>query len=126
MDDGHRYTISGYVPCLVNGMQAELLLVFDNDRPYGYLSGYRDVYDGQLTETVAKSAGKLTEGDVIDFICDYYGYDGSYQDSYLLGAPWDYHAGAEIGNVYIDAHAASATYRFTDIYGQNYWTPPIP
>ena len=124
--DGDNYTITGYVPCLVNGAQAELLLVFDSENPYGYIAGYRDVYDEELTETVAKSAGELAEGDVINFTCDYYGYDGSYQDSYMLGEPWQYHDGAEISNVTIDASAARATYCFTDIYGQRYWTPPIP
>jgi len=29
-------------------------------------------------------------------------------------------------DVYINADYANATYRFTDIYGQQYWTPVIP
>lgn len=61
------------------------------------------------------------------FLCDYYSYDGTYQDSYYLNeAPWEYHADAQISNVYIDASAASATYQFTDIYGQSYWTEAMP
>ena len=124
--DGGDYTISGYVPCFVNGGRAELLLVFDTANPYGYLAGYRDVYAEGETETVAKTAGELEEGDVIDFICDYYTYDGGYQDSYLFGEQWTYHTDAEISDVIIDAARANATYRFTDIYGQNYWTPVIP
>ncbi len=124
--EGDAYTIGGYVPCLVNGTRAELLLVFDNEKPYGYIAGYRAVYDEAETETVAKSAGELQEGDEIEFLCDYYAYDGTYEDSYLFGDPWTYHADAEISDVYIHADRANATYRFTDIYGQNYWTPAIP
>ena len=124
--EGDRYTISGYVPCLVNGTRAELLLAFDTETPYGYIAGYRAVYDEETTETVAKSAGELEDGDVIDFVCDYYSYEGDYEDSYLFGEQWTYHADAEISDVYIHADRANATYRFTDIYGQNYWTPVIP
>ena len=124
--DGDAYTINGFVPCLVNGERAELLLAFDNENPYGYIAGMRTVYAEGETDTVPKSVTELEEGDEIDFISDYYGYDGTYRDSYLFGDPWTYHADAEISNVYIHADRANATYRFTDIYGQNYWTPVIP
>lgn len=124
--DGDAYTITGYVPCLINGEREELLLAFDNYRPYGYIAGARSVYAADESETVAKAVSELTEGDVIEFICDYYGYDGTYQDSYLYGESWMYHSDAQISNVYIQADRASAVYRFTDIYGQNYWTPQIP
>ncbi len=123
--DGNDYAISGYVPCLLNGERAELLLMFDNDHPYGYIAGARSVYTEATTETVAKNLTELREGDRIDFVCDYYSYDGAYQDSYLFGDAWQYHADAQISNVFIQADRANATYRFTDIYGQNYWTPPI-
>lgn len=123
--DGDNYAISGYVPCLLNGERAELLLMFDNEHPYGYITGARSVYTDGETETVAKNVTELQDGDKIDFVCDYYGYDGSYRDSYLFGEQWVYHADAEISNVYIKAERANATYRFTDIYGQNYWTPKI-
>ncbi len=125
--DGESYAYSGYVPCLVNGDRAELLILFDNEHPDGCITGCRRVYKDGETETVAKSDGELQEGDRIEFVCDYYGYDGSYRDSYLFGDTWAYHAGAEIGSAYLpDGEKANAVYRFTDIYGQNYWTPPIP
>ncbi len=124
--DGDDYAISGYVPCLLNGTRAELLLTFDNEHPYGYIAGARGVYPDGETETVAKNMTELQNGDKIDFVCDYYGYDGTYRDSYLFGEQWTYHADAEISNVYIKGERANATYRFTDIYGQNYWTPTIP
>ena len=31
-----------------------------------------------------------------------------------------------ISDVYVDAEAAELTYRFTDIYNQEYWTEPVP
>lgn len=124
--DGDEYAITGYVPCLIDNVRSELMLAFDNEHPYGYIAGARSVYTSGETDTVAKGVAELNEGDVIDFVCDYYGYDGTYKDSYLYGESWSYHADAEISNVYIHADRANAVYRFTDIYGQNYWTPAIP
>ena len=125
VDDGENYVITGYVPVLHNGHRAELLLVFDNESPYGYVSGVRAVYRDGETDTVAKSDSALQEGDILEFVCDYYGYDGTYQDSYLLGEPLTVQGELEIGNVPLDGET-QATYRFTDIYQQSYWTPPIP
>ena len=129
--DGDKYTITGRVPVMLNKSsedkcRAELILVFDNDHPYGYLAGVRtDYHDGE-TETIAKGMTELKAGDEIDFLCDYYSYAGAYQDSYYLGETMIYDGTFEISNVEIDAKAASASYRFTDIYNQEYWTPQIP
>ena len=124
-DDGVNYTISGYVPALVNGERAELVLVFDNDNPYGYIAGARTVYADGETDTQAKGLTELAVGDTLDFICDYYGYDGSYQDSYFLGDQMTVTEEMEISNVDIGREAVCATYRFTDLYNQHYWTAPI-
>ena len=122
-DDGTNYMITGRVPCMLNGERAELILVFDNDNPKGYVAGARFDYRDGETETVAKALTQLQEGDQIDFLCDYYGYDGSYQDSYYLGDPMTVTDSMVISDVYIDATRANATYRLTDIYNQTYWTP---
>ena len=126
VDDGVNYTISGRVPVLLNGSRAELILVFDNDHPYGFVAGARSDYHDGETETVAKALTGVQAGDRLDFLCDYYGYDGSYQDSYLLGEPMVCDGELTISNVTIDAAAAQAVYRFTDIYNQQYWTPVLP
>ena len=126
LDEGDSYSISGYVPCLVNGERAELLLMFDNENPYGYFSGWRPVYRDGETETIAKSVNELAEGDKIDFVCDYYSYGGEFQDNYLFGEEWTYHNGAQISDTLVDSGRVVAAYRLTDIYGQNYWTPAIP
>ena len=126
VDDGENYTITGEVPVLLNGERAYLLLVFDNENPYGYISGARMHYAGGETDTVAKSTTELQVGDTLDFLCDYYSYDGEYLDSYCLGEKMTVTENMVISNVYVDADALHATYRFTDIYNQHYWTDPIP
>ena len=124
-DDGENYTISGYVPAMLNGERVELVLVFDNDNPYGYIAGARTVYIDGETDTQAKGLTELAVGDTLDFICDYYGYDGSYQDSYFLGDPMTVTEEMEISNVDIGREDTCATYRFTDLYNQHYWTAPM-
>ena len=125
-DDGTNYSITGYVPVMINGDRAELILVFDNVNPKGYIAGARYVYTKGETETVAKGVESLTKGDRIEFICDYYGYDGTYQDSYLMGEPVIYNGENTISNVIIDADKCSATYLITDSYNNEYWTPVVP
>uniref|UniRef100_UPI002D7F4777 clostripain-related cysteine peptidase n=1 Tax=Oscillibacter sp. TaxID=1945593 RepID=UPI002D7F4777 len=126
VDDGEHYTITGYVPVLQNGHRAELLLAFDDGNPYGYVTGVRAVYSEGETETVAKSDSALQEGDTLEFLCDYYGYNGTYQDSFLLGDPLTVPAeGLTISDAPLDGEVRAA-YRFTDLYGQSWWTPPLP
>lgn len=129
-DDGERYSITGRVPALHNGARAELLLTFDNEHPGGYVAGIQAVYLDGETDTVAKSQQSLQPGDVVEFLCDYYGYDGtyldSYLDSYLLGNPVTVgEDGLTVTDVPIEGETR-ATYRFTDLYGQHYWTAVIP
>ena len=125
VDDGTNYTITGYVPVLWNSQRAELLLTFDNETPGGYVSGIRAVYPDGETETVAKSGEALQPGDTLDFICDYYTYDGGYLDSYLMGETITVGAdGLTVSDVPL-AGSVRATYRFTDIYNQHYWTAPV-
>ncbi len=128
VDDGENYTITGRVPVLLNGERCELMLVFDNDHPYGYIAGARRVYRDGETDTVAKGMTALEPGDTLDFICDYYSYDWQYIDSYMMGDRMTVGGSMEdmeISYVYIPTDAARATYRFTDIYAQEYWTPVL-
>jgi len=122
VDNGTEYTIRGYVPAILNGQRVELILVFDDENPYGTIVGAQPVYKNGETDTVAKAMLALQPGDTLDFVCDYYGYDGTYLDSYYLGEAMTVTEEMTISNVEIDRNAICATYRFTDIYNQHYWT----
>ncbi|MCI8422285.1 MAG: peptidase C11 [Lawsonibacter sp.] len=124
VDDGDAYSITGRVPVMHNGQCAELILVFDNDHPYGFVAGVQAIYTQGETETIAKSAAGLEPGDTLEFLCDYYGYDGSYQNSYLLGNPLTVtEEPLTISNVPLEGGTLKATYLLTDLYNQPYWTP---
>ncbi len=125
-DDGKNYRICGRIPVLLNGDRADLIVVFDNANPYGYIAGARYDYRDGETDTVAKETTALQDGDKIDFLCDYYGYDGSFKDSYMLGEQYTVNGTPKISDVYLPSGTKySAVYRFTDIYDQQYWTPEM-
>ena len=139
---------TGYSPIFLNGDRAELLISFDSE-DYGSVVGVRRIYDDGETDTVAKSMTQpgesvdfkhpveteaaeeqnvcaLRDGDVIDFLCDYYGTDGSYQDSYKLGDPLVVDGELRVYDAYFKAGTrVLTTYRFTDLYQQHYWTLPV-
>ena len=125
VDDGVNYSITGRVPVFYNGERAELILEFTDENPYGSVVGVCRVYTEGETTTVAKTMDTVKDGDVIDFLCDYYSYDGEYIDSYMLGEQLVVDGELKISDVYVDEARVNCTYRFTDIYNQTYWTEPL-
>lgn len=125
VDDGESYSITGRVPVLYNGERAELVLEFTHENPYGRVVGVRRVYTEGETNTIAKTMDTVQDGDVIDFVCDYYSYDGEYLDSYMFGEQLVVEGELEISDVYVEEEFANLTYLFTDIYHQKYWSSPV-
>ena len=117
--------IRGYIPAFLNGVRVELIVTFDSENPRGAIVGAREVYVDGETDTVAKSCEELAAGDTLEFICDYYTYDGEYVNSYYLGEPMTVTEQMELSNVDVGSGPVLILYRFTDIYQNNYWTPSI-
>ncbi len=127
VDDGDNYTITGYVPALLNGQRVKLMLEFDNENPYGVILGADPDYDEDSeTSTQARGLIELAEGDTLDFLCDYYSYDGTFDDSYYLGEQMTVTDEMTISNTYLGDGAEIALYKFTDMYNQAYWTEAVP
>ena len=131
-EDGETI-VQARVPAYVNDIRCNLIIIFDNEHPDGYIAGARYDYTDDLSEAgasdvsdmaVSKGVTGLEEGDKIDFICDYYDYDGNYQDSYYLGDTVTY--SDDLLYSYEDVGANSKiSYMLTDIYNSEYWTPSI-
>ena len=68
IEEGDNYVISGYVPAILNGEQVKLILQFDSERPYGYVAGAQKVYQGDESETQAKTLIAVGAGDIVQFI----------------------------------------------------------
>ena len=125
VDDGTSYTITGRVPVLLNGNKADLILIFTDKYPQGYIAGARDTYKESETLAVAKNLTELKDGDKIDFLCNYYSYDGKTKESCPLGNQLVYSKDMKISNVDIGSNKILITYMFTDIYNQRHWTDTI-
>lgn len=142
--EGDNAVITGYVPALLNGSQVQIMISFDPDHPYGTITGLRQVYTENETNTIAKGLPAITDeipeldaewasddlafwkvGDRIDFICDYYTYSGVYEDSYLLGDPMTVSENMTVSYVDLGDGNLRQSFRFTDIYQQHYWTPAL-
>ena len=121
-------SVTGRVPILLNGDRAELVISIDGKTGEARLAGVRPVYVKGETDTAPKAIEALKDGDKIDFVCDYYTYDGKYEDSYMLGDQLVYSEskGLQISDVYVNTKNCVASYLFTDIYDREYWTAPIP
>ena len=121
-----EWRVTGRVPALLNGERVDLLVMFDAEHEYGYISGARQVYDEKVTRVVAKSLLPLKDGDRISLLVDLYDYDQNYIDSYEFGEPITVNGDPVVSSVYLpDPARCMVTYRITDIYNQAYWTPVI-
>jgi hypothetical protein len=126
--DSDNYAITGRVPCELNGERTNLILVFDSENEDGYVAGACYDYKEGETDTIAKNLTELVEGDTIDYICDYYGYDQKFQDNYYLGEQVTVSGPMSdmvIQNLPVGDGDVLVTYRFTDIYGKEFWTPAL-
>ncbi len=117
--------ISGYVPVLLNGDRAVLFLTYDSEHPTGYIAGAGQTYEENVTGTVAKNMTALNLGDKLDFICDYYSYDQQYMDSYYIGEQMTVGDEMTVSDCEIGEGNKVITYRITDIYNNEYWTPEV-
>ncbi len=125
--------VQARVPAFIDGVRCNLIIIFDNAHPSGYIAGARYDYSDDLDDfgaesvsdmPVAKGVTEIEEGAAIDFICDFYDYDGFYQDSYYLGEQITY--SDDLVCSYEDVGAGSKiTYLLTDIYNSEYWTPAL-
>ena len=93
---------------------------------YGTIIGAQKVYAEDENPVQPKNYIQIGEGDTLQFLCEYYGYDQTYQDTYKLGDPITLGKTVEISNTPIDRSKCRVTYCLTDLYQQPYWTPVAP
>ncbi len=131
-EDGDHYAIIGRVPALLTrageakAERVDLVVIFDDAEPGGYVAGAQPVYADGETETVARGLYELEDGMTLQFVCDFYSYDGEYQDSYPLADPVTVSGALTVSDTRFPAGSKLLIfYRFTDLYDQHYWTQPI-
>ena len=149
----HEYAVDGYyfgyTPALLNGERVELQIRFDPEGD-GEVVGIRTVYEDQELQDLQELPKTQTElgaevdlentadadpetrvrllqpGDKLDFLCDCYHFDGSYENTYMLGEQLVVGSeGVRIANVPLEGENLAITYRFTDLYQQHYWSETL-
>ena len=126
--DGDAYTITGRVPARLNGELVYVIVVFDNEtaeNEYGYVAGARYIYEDLETDTLGRGLIEIGYGDELEFLCDYYRYDGAYEGSYVLGNKLVVRNGITVSNVSIGGSECVVTYCLTDIYSNEFWTESV-
>ncbi len=134
--DESNYNIMGKIPAILNGDQpCYLIVTFSNLAPDGTVVGISTV---QNTDSVEAIMGKITDiadpelvDSTLEFVCDYYHYDGTFEDGYRVGEPLTITSDMDfvIENLELDTGDGNtylASYCLTDVYGNSYWTPVIP
>ena len=123
MEDGDYFRYTGYVPALVNGEEAQIVLVWDSLHKDGYVAGVRP--DFSEDGLVSRGLAPLFPGDEIQMLCDYYQYDGTYDAEYEFGEPFTVKEGLAVTYADIGNPDTLVAYRLTDIYGNVYWTESL-
>ena len=130
----HLYKISqnesvGYVPVFLkrNGtteqIRANLIILVEGSK--GTIIGAQQIYGDEEKDVEAKNMIGIGAGDQLIFLCDCFGYDGRYQDTFPVGdlvltdqTVIDY---KNINGI----EDCRITYCLTDIYNQRHWTSTI-
>ncbi len=116
------YSIMGYVPAFLNDEEVHLIIEFSDENEGGIVLGAES-----LTETdVVSKITEINEGDTIDFICDYYDYDGNFNDRYLFSEQITVNeSGLEVTDVTLTNDKMIYGYVLTDIYDAERRTPMV-
>lgn len=123
--DGDSFFTCGSVPCVYNGIDAEIVLVWDTEHPSGYAAGVRPVYTDSVA---AKGLYDICDGDTFQVYYDIYDEDLNYVETMTLDDEiFTVQDSLEVG--YADAAEQLGDtfiyYMLEDIYNNTYYTDSI-
>lgn len=102
----------------------EIVLYWDDKNPDGVVLGYRDD-NGHGPAPSERNLQSFEYGDKIDFYCEYYSYDGEYEDEYLYGDTLTVDGDIEVSYEEIGDFTTEVCLHITDIYNNDYWTDSV-
>lgn len=123
--DGDSFFTCGSVPCVYNGIDVEIVLVWDTEHPSGYAAGVRPVYTDSVA---AKGLYDICDGDTFQVYYDIYDEDLNYVETMTLDDEiFTVQDSLEVG--YADAAEQLGDtfiyYVLEDIYNNTYYTDSI-
>lgn len=115
----------GKVRVLLNEEEASLIVVWDEKNPDGIVIGAE--IENQYGDTTINSKGlkKIKKGDKIEFICDYYTYEGKYEDSLFGEELIVGDEGLTVSYEEITDGTLYVYYKITDVYNNTYYTEAV-
>ena len=122
-DGNGLYITTKFTPVLVNGERMNLVIEFNEETGEDTVLGAQDVTP---TGVQGKGYRELEEGDIIQPVCDYFGYDGTFMSAYELGDPFIVPEDGQLTVVNKKVTGGDRmlyTARLTDYYQANYWLP---
>ncbi len=124
-DDNGLYITRKFVPALLNGERINLIVEFNEETNEDRVLGAEKVLS---TGVLEKGYTPLEGGDIIQPICDYFTYDGSFESSYKLGDSITVPEDGTLTAVNMKITGSDRmlyTVRLTDIYQAHYWLPML-
>ncbi len=124
-DDGYEWYTYGYVPAVLNEDEyIEIIVYWDNENPYGYVAGYRKYTEAG--QPAGKGLFDLQAGDSLEWVFDYYTYDGYFEDTYVVGDAYivpSYEI--DVSYEYVGDWDSLIYFVLTDIYNNEYYTESV-
>ena len=116
----------GKVHAYLNDEEVYLIICWDEKYPEGQVIGYEPVDEYGDTTLIGKGYGKIKKGDKIEFVFDYYGYDGEYEDTYIFGDEIIVDdSGLKVSYEWVGDGECIVYYVLTDLFNNIYYTEPI-
>jgi len=120
--DGNSYSM-GYIPSIINGEDANIWIKWVGGECK--ILGYSVNLDTNVT---GKGYTQFKDGDEIDFVFEYYTYDGDYEDSYVLNDNtliYKKSKGLDLHYDEIGDLNTQILFYLKDLYQNEYWTEPL-
>lgn len=117
--DGDDVIYTGRIPVLLNGEHVNLIVETKGNeyRVLGAIIGYKEGI-----EVLAKNIYEIHEGDTLQFIADYYDYDGNFVDVYPIGDELTVKDDIYFADLDISDENIYSAYEFIDIYQKSYFS----
>lgn len=113
--------VEGSIPCELNGEYVNLVVRW-NEEGTGIIEGAVRFYENGMS---MKGLIPLEDGDEIQLLCDYYTYDGEYDDAYSFDEPFAYDSSVGIEYTPSGGGEYLLYYCITDIYNNTYYVEPV-
>jgi len=116
----------GKVHALLNDEEVNLIIYWNKKKNKVEVVGAEPIDEYGQTAMYGKGYIKIKENDKIEFIVDYYDYDGNYDDEYILGDPLIVGKdGLKVTYEYIGDGECLIYFILEDIFNNQYYTEPV-